>query len=61
MNPLVPLQIVVPVEALWTLIAFERPVIRGLLLMWWMAQDTRKGRRGPAVETVHDVRVHAVD
>jgi hypothetical protein len=27
MYPLVSLQVVVPVEALWTLVAFERPIV----------------------------------
>jgi len=32
-NPLVPLQVVIPVEALRTLVALERPVVLYLLRM----------------------------
>jgi hypothetical protein len=53
MDPLMPLQIVVSVEALRTLIALERPVIGSRLLVLWMAHEMRHCCCVTAVETGH--------
>jgi hypothetical protein len=53
MDPLMPLQIVVSVETLWTLIALERPIIGSRLLMLWVAHEMRHCCCVTAVETGH--------
>jgi hypothetical protein len=58
MNPLVPLQVVIPVEALRTLIALERPVVGAGLLVRRVAQEVRHARCVAAVEARHHARVY---
>ena len=58
MNPLVALQIVVAVEALRALIAFERPIIRARLLVGRMAEEVRHSRCVSTVEARHHSWVH---
>lgn len=53
MDPLMPLQVVVPVETLRALIALERSVVSSRLLMLRVAHEMRHGCRVPAVETWH--------
>lgn len=58
MNPLVSLQIVVAVEALGALVALERSVIRGLLLVRRVPHEMRHCRSMATVETWHHSWVH---
>jgi hypothetical protein len=59
MYPLVSLQVVVPVEALWTLVAFERPIVCRWLLVRWMTEEMRHSRCVAAVETRHHPGMNA--
>jgi hypothetical protein len=52
MYPLMSLQVVVPVEALWTLVALERSVVGGRLLML-VIHEVRHGCSMSAVEARH--------
>lgn len=49
-DPLVALEIVITVEALWTLVALEGPVVGGGLLMLWVAHEVRHGCSVATVE-----------
>lgn len=59
MYPLMPLQVVVAVEALWALVALERSVICGWLLVGWVTEEMRHCRSVTAVEARHHSRMHA--
>ena len=61
MYPLVTLQVVVPVEALRALIAFERPVVRCWLLLVRVSEEVRHVRCVSAIEALHHARVHATN
>ena len=63
-NSLVPLQIVIPVEALRTLIAFEGPVIRYrlmMLLLWVAVVHVLSICSVPTVELWHHPLLHVAD
>lgn len=63
MNTLMTLQIVIPVEALWALIALERPICSRLLLMIGvvaMAEEMRNICGVSAVEGLHHLG-HSTD
>ena len=60
MDSLVPLQIVISVEALWALVALEWPVVRGCLL-WWMTKEGTHACSMTAVEPVHHTMGHAAN
>jgi hypothetical protein len=57
MDSLVPLQIMVPIEALWALVALERSVVRGWLLVLGVTHEVWHGSSVPAVEALHHTRV----
>ena len=57
-DPLVALEIMVTIEALRALIAFEWSVVRGLLLMLGVTQEMRNSGRVPAVEALHHPGMH---
>jgi hypothetical protein len=57
MYPLVSLQIMVPVEALWALIALEGSIVGSRLLMLGVSHKVRHGCSVPAVEARHHSRV----
>jgi hypothetical protein len=59
MYPLVSLQVVVPIEALGTLVALEWSVIGGWLLVRRMAKEVRHCRRVSTVEAWHHTRMYA--
>jgi hypothetical protein len=59
MYPLVSLQVVVSVEALWTLVTFEWTIIGRRLLMRWVAKVMRHRCSVAAVETCHHARMYA--
>jgi hypothetical protein len=50
MNSLVSLQIMVPVETLWALVALKRSVVRGWLLMLGVTHEVWHRSSVPAVE-----------
>jgi hypothetical protein len=58
MDPLVPFQIVITIEALWTLIAFKRTIVCWRLLMMRCSHEMRHCRCGSTVNR-HHPRVHA--
>jgi hypothetical protein len=58
MNSLMPFQVMVSVEALGTLIALERAVIRRLLL-WWVTEHVAHACGMPAVESWDHLVGHA--
>lgn len=59
MDPLVSFQIVIPIEALWALITFERPVIHGRWLVGRVSHKMRHRCCVSAVEAWHHSRVHS--
>lgn len=62
MYPLVPLQVVIAVETLRTLVTFERSVVcRAWLRLLWMTVDVMNLCCMPAVEALHHVGRHATD
>lgn len=52
-----PLQVVIPVEALGALIALERSVVSSRLLVLWVAHEMRHSCCVTAVESWHHRRV----
>jgi hypothetical protein len=58
MYPFVPFQVVIPIEALWTLITLEWSVIRSLLRMRRVAKKVRHRSRMSTVEALHHARMH---
>lgn len=58
MDPLVSLQVVVSIEALWTLVTLEWPVVGGRLLMRWVSKEVGYCCGVAAVEAWHHARVH---
>ena len=59
-DPLVSFQVVVPIEALGTLVALEWPVVRSCLLVRVVSlHEVRHLGRVPTVEARHHSRVHA--
>jgi len=52
-NALVSFQIVIAVEALRALVAFEWSIIRCRLMVWWLAQKVRHRSCVSAVESLH--------
>jgi hypothetical protein len=58
MNSLVSLQVMIAIEALWTLITLEWPVVRSRLLMGRVAEKMRHGRCMAAVEPWYHAGVH---
>jgi hypothetical protein len=61
MYPLMSLQIVVTVEALWTLVALERAVIgRWLLVLVW-SEEMRHSSCVSTVESLHHSGMNAAD
>lgn len=58
MDPLVSLQIMISVETLWALVAFEWPVICCGLLMLGMSHEVWHSRCVSAIEAGHHARVH---
>ena len=59
MYPLVSLQVMVPVETLWALVALERSVVRRRLLVGWVTKKVRHCRGVTAVEARHHSRMCA--
>jgi hypothetical protein len=59
MYPLVSLQVVVPIETLWALIAFEWSIVGSGLLMGWVAKEMRHGCCMATVETWHHSRMNS--
>jgi len=57
-DSLVPLEIVVAVETLWALVAFEGSVVGGWLLVLSLAHEVRHGSSMAAVEARHDTSMH---
>jgi hypothetical protein len=59
MYPLVSLQVVVPVETLGALVAFEWSIVCSGLLMGWVAKEMRHGCCMATVETWHHPGMNA--
>lgn len=56
--PLVTFKIVITVKALWALVALERPIVGGGLLMLCMSHEVWHGCSMAAVEARHHTRMH---
>lgn len=59
MDSLVSFEIVIPVEALWALVAFEWPIVGSGLLVLGVAHEVRHGCRMTTIEARHHTRMHA--
>jgi len=53
MDPLMTLQVVIPIEALWALITLERSIVRSGLLMLRVPHEMRHGRTMSTVKAGH--------